>query len=846
MSKRAVAVTAWLLSLVLLAGVHLPISVSADTVSVNSTESSKKTEIKNTYMDIEEEMLDEDKRPRVSDFAVYADRMGRNQLPVSYRSDQVSENGVQVSYLPDGFRNQNPYGTCWAFSALGACEASLIRKGLATSEIDLSERHLAYYFYNKGATEDPKGGTYGDYNVLDKAKAGLKDEENYLKAGGNSSYTMWHLASWCGPVAESVAPYDGLVTGDEDEEGLSGEENSTYAAYEKDAFHVQNVYKIAVGDMDTMLSYKQTLKKLIMEYGALAISYYSSDIYDAPEYDSYYNYRVKNETNHAVQVVGWDDTFPKENFVIEAPGDGAWLIKNSWGDENDTKAQDGFFWISYYDLSINAYKNGGKNVMRYAYVFDAEPADNYDNIYQYDGDSMSGWITISQDKPIANCFVAKNEKNVVEAVRSVGIGVAQSGVSGEVEIYTGQSELSENPTSGTKVFSQAFALEYPGYHTIKLDEPVYVGNGQEFAVVFRFDQETQVNLSYDYDNWVRFFTYENPYVSYWKDSDDVWNDLADEGYIFRIKAYTDETEYESAVLTGFDLNHTTASLTVGDCLQLTAVPKVTGDFPKEWKQYWTSSNASVATVSAEGKVTALTSGKTTIKVYNADVAASCEVTVSGKTEPSYPKAETTPSETIPSEITTSQTTVTVGKVTLSSVTLTSKGKAKLKWKKQSGVTGYQIYRSTTPNGTYKRVKTIKSAATVTATLASHKGIRPYYYKVRAYKTVSEKRIYGAFSKVKTCGPKKTETVKAKVLKGKKVKIIWSKVAKADGYRVYRSTKKNGTFRRVATIPGKKTFSFTDSSVKAGKTYYYRVKAYRLVGNQKIFSPRSQTVMVKIK
>ena len=52
------------------------------------------------------------------------------------------------------FKHTNPYGICWTFSVLAACEASMIRNGLATGSIDLSERHLAYYFYNKGNTTD--------------------------------------------------------------------------------------------------------------------------------------------------------------------------------------------------------------------------------------------------------------------------------------------------------------------------------------------------------------------------------------------------------------------------------------------------------------------------------------------------------------------------------------------------------------------------------------------------------------------------------------------------------------------------------------------------------------------
>ena len=81
---------------------------------------------------------------------------------------------------------------------------------------------------------------------------------------------------------------------------------------------------------------------------------------------------------------------------------------------------------------------------------------------------------------------------------------------------------------------------------------------------------------------------------------------------------------------------------------------------------------------------------------------------------------------------------------------------------------------------------------------------------------------------------------------KKGEITWSKAARADGYRIFRSTEKDGVFKRVASISGKKKFSFTDTGLKAGKTYYYRVRAYRLVGSQKIYGPRSETMVVKVK
>ena len=153
------------------------------------------------YTDLDFE-LPEDQAERENEIAAFlleaeeADAVSGNELPAAYRSDAVGADGKQISYLPSSFRDQNPYGICWTFSVLAACEASMIRNGLATGSIDLSERHLAYYFYNKGNTTDAKGGTTGEYN--EAVMAG----KNYLTQGGNTLLTMWHLVSWCGPVAE--------------------------------------------------------------------------------------------------------------------------------------------------------------------------------------------------------------------------------------------------------------------------------------------------------------------------------------------------------------------------------------------------------------------------------------------------------------------------------------------------------------------------------------------------------------------------------------------------------------------------------------------------------------------
>lgn len=74
-------------------------------------------------------------------------------------------------------------------------------------------------------------------------------------------------------------------------------------------------------------------------------------------------------------------------------------------------------------------------------------------------------------------------------------------------------------------------------------------------------------------------------------------------------------------------------------------------------------------------------------------------------------------------------------------------------------------------------------------------------------------------------PDKTKIQKATGSK-KTVTIKWKRVAGASGYYVYRSNSKNGAYRRVATLKGAAKTTYKNQKLKSGKTYYYKVAAYR--------------------
>ena len=171
---------------------------------------------------------------------------------------------------------------------------------------------------------------------------------------------------------------------------------------------------------------------------------------------------------------------------------------------------------------------------------------------------------------------------------------------------------------------------------------------------------------------------------------------------------------------------------------------------------------------------------------------------------------------------------------------------KITWSKLSNADGYEIYRSTSKSGTYKSIKTITNGSKVSYTDTSLVTGTTYYYKVRAYKTVNGKKVYGDFSSVSDAKPvlSKLTTVKAVSASYNSNKITWNKVTGASGYEVLRSTSKNGTYKSVKTITSGSTVSYTNTSLTTGSTYYYKVRAYRTVDKKKVYSSYSSVVSAK--
>ena len=124
----------------------------------------------------------------------------------------------------------------------------------------------------------------------------------------------------------------------------------------------------------------------------------------------------------------------------------------------------------------------------------------------------------------------------------------------------------------------------------------------------------------------------------------------------------------------------------------------------------------------------------------------------------------------------------------------------------------------------------------------------YSFRIRAYKTTGGNTVYSPYSKTVSAKPvlAKVRNVKAKNKTKRSAAITWKRVAGANGYKVYRSTKKNGKFKAVKTIKKGKTVKFVNKKLKKGKRYYYKVRAYRTVGKKKVYGKSSIARSVKIR
>lgn len=361
--------------------------------------------------------------------------MTKEKLPSAY--DMRETCGVT------SVKNQSGHGTCWAHSSAGSAETDLMKY---IPDIDLSELHTAYYAYCGADQIRPKS----------------TDTDEILDSGGNMWMAVNLWAQWIGPVYDNTLPYD--------RSDLLGDNDYKY----RSDFHLENAVMLDYNyDRSDADSINYLVKRQIMEGHGVDATFYSNGekCYDTVHHSTNSNRKPKF-ANHAIVIVGWDDDFPASDFKVKPSGNGAWLVKNSWG---TSYGEDGYIWISYYDRSLGEFT-----------VYDMGDKENYVVNYQYDTYVPTQTLAAADDAVegtpsyMANIFTAE-ENQQIEAISTYFI---DPGTEYEITLYTDLKDKTD-PSSGTPSAVTKGKQSLTGYFTIKLDKPVYVAEGSSFAAVVK-------------------------------------------------------------------------------------------------------------------------------------------------------------------------------------------------------------------------------------------------------------------------------------------------------------------------------------------------------------------------
>ena len=431
-----------------------------------------------------------------------------NYTIYKYKPNIIETLPEYYNLADDGFltpvKNQQNSGNCWAFAQLAALESCILKS--SGESLDLSEENMKNLI--------AKFSDYG-WNV-------------YTNEGGLDQMGLGYLTSWLGPVLEENDEFDDF---------------SVLSPVLDSIMHVQDVIFLKRNNaLDN-----NAIKEAILKYGGVATGiFYESE--NLKYSTAGYYYGGKELANHAVTIIGWNDTYSSNNFLKKPAGDGAWIVKNSWGKSWGDK---GYCYVSYYDTKLAEI---GKDF--YSYTFILDDKEKFNKNYQYDIAGMTDFFNTGKTSVwYQNIFRS-------EGYETLKAFSTYFNTTTDYEAYVYVNNELKSVQVGTSP---------GGYHTIKFTPYVNLMPEDEFKISIKI--KSPISASFPVSEGLitnkKIYT---PNISFFSYDGKKWYDLSNYTHNYGTHTYTSQVACIKAFTSYSNLNFTISNVSAktGEPVNITA------------------------------------------------------------------------------------------------------------------------------------------------------------------------------------------------------------------------------------------------------------------------------------
>jgi len=812
--------------------------------------------------------------------AVYSRRSSES----SDTSEEIAPNSYAPSYWRNiqymythypRTRNQYSYGTCWAHAATACAEMDLVTNHGVGKDIDLSELQLTWFAYHTG-NELP--GLDGD-NIMSGTK-------HYLDAGGNIVYSMHTMAQWKTFTYEQNLPYTYVTS------NKSYIVPSNYNNYH-DGAQLRNVRYLNIK------TDRNSVKQAIMEQGSVYISYYyESKYYNTAT--NMYCFNGNHITNHDIVIVGWNDSkgawLARNSWDETTSGNGSeytyfWLSYDDTGIANTAYSLD----FKPYCSTDNLYQYDGvvtHEGRKYKAAANIYTANSSMPLGSERLDSVMIPFTMSENVNYKiEVYTNTNPSDPTKGY--LNSSSTTTGWTTSKGIYTIDLKKPVYLSPGEKFSIVVTALNGPVYFNIEKSKNITYNENNEEVSWFNTTAHADKGESFytSGSGWKDATTHGDKYgniciKAITSDSNIQQYDInyelnggtnSSSNPVSYLSTYSGSFTLKTPKRSGYhflgwysdsSFKNKVTSINYGNKKNITLYAKwCSNENPSKFttiKKATTSANGSYKSIC---KTCGLSKGTFTSYKISSIGLNYTKLTYNGSNRSPKPVVKSSNGKTLVND---TDYTYTYNKSSRKStgryyVTIKFKGRysadpvkkyftivpkapssvnatlygyddIKISWSKCTGASGYAVYYKKSTSSKYTLLKRTTARTLKKANLPDN--VKYNFKVVPYYKYKSGSKNYYAGTNYKTASAitlKKLAQPKMKK-QGSRVSLTWQSISGASGYQVYWSAKKNGTYKKLSDYSNK--YVGMSFSVGKGTPYYYKTRAYKIVGKTKIYGPWS--------